>query len=83
MRTYLILKAKAAAFRTDPRVLAALDAAGVGDLSTPTLAPGESVADLLADRASYEDYDADSADACAVNIETLDQLALDHLFGVA
>jgi xylose isomerase len=82
MRTYRILKEKAAAYRADPRVLEALDAAGVGELSTPTLAPGETVADLLADRGAYEEYDADAAGARAVNIEALDQLALEHLLGV-
>jgi xylose isomerase len=83
MRTYLILKEKAAAFRSDPRVVGALAAAGVGELSTPTLAPGETLADLLADPAAYENFDADAAGARAVNIEALDQLALEHLLGVA
>jgi len=39
MRTYLILKERAAAFRADPEVAEALAAAGVPDLSTPTLLP--------------------------------------------
>ncbi|OHV35020.1 MULTISPECIES: xylose isomerase [Pseudofrankia] len=83
MRTYLILKEKATAFRQDPRVIEAMEAAGVGALSDPTLAAGETLTDFLADRAAYEDFDAEAAGARAVNIEHLDQLALEHLFGVA
>jgi xylose isomerase len=82
MRTYLILQAKARAWRADPEVREAMAAAGVPDLSRPTLAPGETLADLLADRSAYEDFDADAAGKRAVNIERLDQLALDHIFGV-
>ena len=37
MRTYLLLKERAAAFRADPEVAEALAAAGVADLATPTL----------------------------------------------
>jgi xylose isomerase len=83
MRTYLILKEKVAAFRADPRVIEAMAAAGVGDLATPTLGRGETIADLLADRGSYEDFDVETAGERAVNIEHLDQLALEHLLGVA
>ena len=61
MRTYLILQAKARAWRADPEVPEALAAAGVPDLSRPTLAPGETLADLLSDRSAYEDFDADAA----------------------
>ena len=82
MRTYLILKEKAAAFRADPRVVEAREAAGVDALGIPTLAPGESLAGFLADRGAYENFDADTAGTRPVNIEHLDQLALDHLFGV-
>ncbi|MBX6389191.1 MAG: xylose isomerase [Frankia sp.] len=83
MRTYLILREKAKAFRADPRVQEALAAAGVPELAQSTLAPDETLADLLADRSAYEDFDADAAGARAVNIERLDQLALEHLLGVA
>ena len=81
MRTYLILRARARAFRADPDVQEALAAAGVPDLSTPTLAPGETLADLLADRSAFEQFDADAAGRRPTNIERLDQLALDHLLG--
>ena len=61
MRTYLLLKERAAAFRADPEVADALAASGVADLATPTLKPDETVADLVADRSAFEDYDADKA----------------------
>src|ERR1700748_3379245 len=46
MRNYLILRAKAKAFRADPEVQAALAAAGVPELAEPTLAPGETWRDV-------------------------------------
>jgi xylose isomerase len=82
MRTYLVLQAKARAWRADPEVQEALAAAGVPDLSRPTQAPGETLAGLLSDRSAYEDFDAETAGNRATNIERLDQLALDHIFGV-
>jgi xylose isomerase len=81
MRTYLILQAKARAYRADPEVRQALVAAGVPELATPTLAPGETLGSFLADRSAFEDFDAEAAGRRATNIERLDQLALDHLLG--
>jgi xylose isomerase len=81
MRTYKILQAKAQAWRADPEVREAMEGAGVFELSQPTLAAGESLADLLADRSAYEDFDAEAAGARATNIERLDQLALDFILG--
>src|SRR5215813_1276502 len=49
MRTYLLLKQRAAAFRADPEVQAALRASRVDELATPTLGPDETTTDLLAD----------------------------------
>ena len=46
MRNYLILRAKAKAFRADPEVQAALRASGVDQLRSPTLAPGETWRDV-------------------------------------
>ena len=46
MRNYLILRERVQAFRADPDVAAALAAAEVETLRTPTLADGESLADL-------------------------------------
>lgn len=79
MRNYLILREKAAAFRADPEVAAALDAARVPDLAVPTLAPGENWRDLAG---SPEDFDPEVAAARGMHYERLDQLAMDHLFGV-
>ena len=77
MRNYLILRAKATAYRADPDVQAALAAARVPELSQPTLAPGETLADLAKD-----DFDVQAAAERGFAIERLDQLALEHLFGV-
>jgi xylose isomerase len=82
MRNYLILREKARAFRADPEVQEAMTAAGWPSLATPTLAPGETLTELLADRSAYEDFDPAAAGLREVNIERLDQLALDHIFGV-
>jgi xylose isomerase len=82
MRNYLILKEKARAFRADPEVQAAMSAAGWPSLATPTLAPGETLSQLLADRSAYEDFDPVASGLREVNIEFLDQLALEHIFGV-
>ena len=81
MRTYLLLKQRAEAFRADPEVVEALAAAGVPDLSTPTLGPDETIDDLLADRRAAEDFDADRAGARAHGATRIDQLAVEHLLG--
>ena len=81
MRTYLLLKERAAAFRADPEVAEALAASGVADLATPTLKPGESVADLLADRSAFEDFDADKTGERGYGFVRLAQLALEHVLG--
>jgi xylose isomerase len=81
MRTYLLLKERAAAFRADPEVADAFAAAGVAELSTPTLRPGETVADLLADRSAFEDFDADKAGERGYGFVRLAQLAVEHLMG--
>jgi xylose isomerase len=77
MRNYLILRAKARAFRADPEVIEALRASGVDQLSTPTLDPGETWRDV---REATADIDALAARGLAY--EHLDQLALEHLYGV-
>jgi xylose isomerase len=81
MRTYLLLKDRAAAFRADAAVQAALQAARVPELAVPTLADGESYADLLADRSAFEDFDADAVAALGYSFVQLDQLAVEHLLG--
>jgi xylose isomerase len=77
MRNYLILREKARAFRADPEVTAALAAAGVPDLAVPTLAGGESWRDVR-----DVTIDADTLGARGMGYERLDQLALEHLYGI-
>ncbi|MEU4574278.1 xylose isomerase [Nonomuraea sp. ATR24] len=81
MRNYLMLKERAAAFRADPEVQEALRASRLDDLARPTLADGETLQDLLADRGAFEDFDADAAGARGMAFERLDQLAMEHLLG--
>lgn len=82
MRNYLALKEKAKAFREDPAVLEALRASRLDQLAQTTLGAGEKLADLLADRSAFEDFDVDAAAARGMAFEQLDQLALDHLLGL-
>ncbi|MFD3401030.1 xylose isomerase [Kribbella sp. NPDC058693] len=77
MRNYLILREKVQAFRADPEVAEALAAARVAELSEPTLAEGESLADLRAAK-----YDPDALAERGLGFERLDQLAMEHLLGV-
>jgi xylose isomerase len=79
MRMYLLLKERAAAFRADPEVQAALAAAKVPELSTPTLGAGETYQDLLNDRSAWEDFDPDAAGAQGYGFVKLHQLAIDHV----
>jgi xylose isomerase len=77
MRNYLILREKVQAFRTDPEVAEALEAARVGELSEPTLGPGETLTDLR-----EATYDVEALAARGLGFERLDQLAMEHLLGV-
>ncbi|HEV8559866.1 MAG TPA: xylose isomerase [Actinophytocola sp.] len=77
MKNYLIFKERAAAFRADPEVAAALAATRVAELSEPTLAAGESLTALRT-----EEFDPEAAAKRGKGVELLDQLALEHLFGV-
>jgi xylose isomerase len=81
MRMYLMLKERAAGFRADPRVQAAQERAKVTELAKPTLNEGESLADLVADRSAFEDFDADVKGAYGYGNVALAQLAIDHLLG--
>ena len=79
---YLMLKERAAAFRADPDVKEALAAAQVDGLATPTLAAGETYDDLLADRASFEDFDPSPYfNGKGFGFVRLQQLATEHLLG--
>jgi xylose isomerase len=77
MRNYLILRERVRSFRADPDVAAALTAARVDELHQPTLAAGETIADLRA-----EEFDVDKLAARGGAFEVLDQLAMEHLLGV-
>jgi len=81
MRTYLLLKERARAFRADPEVQQALTDSRVGELATPTLGDGETFADLLADPSAFEDFDADAVGARGLGFGRLDQLAVEHALG--
>ncbi|MEA9986663.1 xylose isomerase [Subtercola sp. RTI3] len=82
MRTYLLLKERAAAFRADPEVQEALAASRVPELAQPTLNPGETYTELLADRSAYEDFDPTPYfDGKGFGFVRLNQLALEHLTG--
>ena len=77
MRTYLALKERAAAFRTDPRVIAAMKESNIPGLTEPTLAAGETWRDLAKDS-----FDVEAAGRRGYGYEAVDQLALEHLMGV-
>ncbi len=78
MAAYLMLAEKARAFRTDARVTEAMAYAGVLDLAEPTMAEGETVADLMG---SDEGFDPDRAAERDFGFVRLQQLALEHLIG--
>jgi xylose isomerase len=77
MRNYLILREKALAFRADPEVQEALEAAHLPELAVPTLGEGETWSDVQ----SAPDPDVEALGASARGLEHLDQLALEHLYG--
>ena len=81
MRTYLILKEKSKAFRADPRVQAALEASRVAGTSVPTLAPGETYNELVADVDA--NFDVEAAGLRGYSYAQLDQLAIEHILGTA
>ncbi|GAB3550855.1 xylose isomerase [Arthrobacter tumbae] len=81
MAMYLLLKERALAFRADPEVQEALKTSGVVELGEPTLAAGETTADLLADRTAFEDFDAEKASERSFAFIRLNQLAMEHLLG--
>ncbi len=76
MRTYLMLKERVLAFRSDPRVISAMAESNIPGLTEPTLAPGETWRDL-----AIESFDVEAAGKRGYHYEALDQLALEHLMG--
>ena len=81
MSMYLLLKERARAFRADSQVQEALALSGIFELGQSTLDAGESTADFLADKSSFEDYDADKAGERDFGFVRLNQLAMEHLLG--
>jgi xylose isomerase len=81
MDMYNMLAAKAKAYREDPEVQEAMKTAGLFELAQPTLAEGETIADILADTSTFEDFDADAAAQRDFGFVRLNQLALKHLIG--
>ena len=77
MRNYLILREKSRAFRADPEVQEALEAALLPELGVPTVAEGETWHDLE----SGPDPDIEGLATRGMAFELLDQLALEHLYG--
>ena len=81
MELYLILRDRSRAFRADPKVQEALEAARVAELSNPTLADGETYEDLLQDRTAFEDYDLDPGRKQGYGFSRVGRLAVQHLLG--
>ena len=81
MELYLILRDRSRAFRADPEVQDALEAARVAELSNPTLADGETYEDLLQDRTAFEDYDLDPGRKQGYGFSRVGRLAVQHLLG--
>ncbi len=81
MSTYLLLKERALAYRADPEVQAAFEASRVGELSQPTLGEGESLADLLANPAAFEDFDVEGVAEAGYAFVALNQLGVEHALG--
>jgi xylose isomerase len=82
MRNFLILREKVQAFRADPEVAAALEAAGVDELEVPTVAEGESLDDVRNAALNMSEADLDALRTRSIAMEALDQLAMEHLLGV-
>ena len=83
MRNYLILKERSKAFRADPVVKQALLNSRVAEICTPTLNPGESYQELLADRNAFEEFNtSEYFNGKGFGFVRLNQLALEHLLGV-
>jgi xylose isomerase len=81
MELYLMLRDRARAFRADPEVQEALEAARVAELSQPTLNDGETYEQLLADSSAFEDYKVDTPRTQGYGFAHLQRLAVQHLLG--
>ena len=81
MRNYLMLSGAGRRLPRRPGRAGGARAARLDQLAVPTLGAGEKLADLLADRSAFEDFDVEAAAARGMAFEHLDQLAMDHLLG--
>jgi xylose isomerase len=81
MQMYLLLKQRAKAFRESPEVQEALAYAGVAELTEPTLAPGESLEEFMADPSVFTQADPDALAARGYGFVRLNQLAAEFLMG--
>jgi len=77
MRTYLLLRERALAFRNDPQVKAAMVESHIDQLEAATLSEGESWKDI-----ELDSIDVELAGARGYGYEKIDQLAIEHLMGV-
>lgn len=80
IRNYLAFAEKAREFDSDPRVIAAMSYTGVPDLAVPSVGPysTDAAAGLMA-----ENFDVDALAQRGYGVEALDQLAVDHILGIA
>jgi xylose isomerase len=80
IRNYLAFAEKAREFDKDPRVAKAMAYTGVADLAVPTVGrySAAAAAGLMA-----ENFDVDALAQRGFGIEALDQLAVDHILGIA
>ena len=82
IRTYLLLKERAQSFRKDKEVAQALERSRVNQINSPTLNPGETPTQLLADSSAGSGFGVDEYfDGKGFGFVHLNQLALEHLMG--
>ena len=81
MELYLMLRDRSRAFRADPEVQEALEAARVGELSQPTLNDGETYEQLLEDSTAFEAFNLDTPRTQGYGFAHLQRLAVQHLLG--
>jgi xylose isomerase len=81
MELYLMLRDRSRAFRADPEVQEALEAARVDELSQPTLNDGETYEQLLADSTAFDDFNLDTPRTQGYGFARLQRLAVQHLLG--
>ena len=82
IRTYLLLKERAQSFRQDKEVAQALERSRVNQINSPTLNPGETPAQLMADSSAGAGFAVDDYfDGKGFGFVQLNQLALEHLMG--